>query len=214
MTRGSRTAHPSGSAKPRAARSARPRPAWAISCATALRSPRPTPATRWWHGHILPGGNLESTSKAMIRRAASAHEHAASPDCIPEPNTQGAPTVVPPFRRWAMIVWQDRHSDPNGDIFARKFLADGTAAGDTIRVLDPGPYGGAPQDSPGQPPHPAKARSWSRGSMTVPEMETYMRSGSVPTGRRIGRNISREWWRGVGTVPSSIPPSPRRQVDT
>jgi hypothetical protein len=48
-------------------------------------------------------------------------------------------------RYW--LVWCDKRRDSDGDIVARRFFSDGTEAGDTIRVVDPG-SSSAPQFSP------------------------------------------------------------------
>jgi hypothetical protein len=103
------------------------------------------------------------------------------------PNTQTIPTIIGIADGGYMVVWKDLYTDPEGDIYARRFLADGTAAGDTIRIVDPGPYVGAFQDSP-------VAASSGDGEIIVAWIDGRTSDGDVyaqrlgPTGRRIERN--------------------------
>jgi hypothetical protein len=106
----------------------------------------------------------------------------------PTPNTQLAPTIVGLADGGYMIVWRDTYSDSNGDIFARRFLADGTAAGDTIRIVDPGPYAGASQDMP-------TAASSGEGEVIIAWIDGRSGDGDVyaqrlgPTGHRVESNL-------------------------
>jgi hypothetical protein len=106
----------------------------------------------------------------------------------PRPNTQGAPNVVRLADGGYMVVWRDTFADSDGDLFARRFLPDGTAMSDTIRIVDPGPYAGAPQDSP-------SAASSGEGEVIIAWIDGRSGDGDVyaqrlgPTGRRIERNM-------------------------
>lgn len=106
----------------------------------------------------------------------------------PRPNTQSAPSVVRLRDGGYMVVWRDTYADPEGDLFARQFLADGTATSDTIRIIDPGPYAGASQDSPA-------AASSGEGEVILAWIDGRSGDGDVyaqrlgPTGRRIERNM-------------------------
>lgn len=128
---------------------------------------------------------------------------AVRPDA-PNPNTQGSPTVVRTSDGGSMVIWRDTYADPNGDIFGRSFLADGTAEGDTIRIIDPGPYVGASQDMPA-------AASSGEGEVVVAWLDGRSGDGDIyvqrlgPTGQRIERNILISGDEGSMPVPQRNP---------
>jgi hypothetical protein len=130
---------------------------------------------------------LQSYDATGARLGGNEELPTVRPDA-PSPNTQGTPTVVRMSDGGTMVIWRDTYADPNGDIFGRRFLADGTAASDTIRIVDPGPYVGASQDTPA-------AASSGEGEVVVAWLDGRSGDGDIyvqrlgPTGRRIEKNI-------------------------